>query len=78
MSLWSRAINLFRGERVSREIEEELATHITEGIAEGRDPSEVRKAWDPPGKSVRKVAIFVSSPGSIRCAPTSSSAAVSS
>jgi predicted permease len=44
MSLWSRAINLFRGERVSREIEEELATHLTEGIAEGRDPSEVRKA----------------------------------
>ena len=29
MSLWSRAINLFRGERVSREIEEELATHVT-------------------------------------------------
>jgi predicted permease len=44
MSLWSRAINLFRGQRVSREIEEELATHITEGIAEGRDPAEVRKS----------------------------------
>ena len=47
MSFWSRAINLFRGERVSREIEEELATHITEGIAEGRDPAEVRKALGP-------------------------------
>src|SRR5215470_9637327 len=47
MSLWSRAINLFRGERVSREIEEELATHVTEGIAEGRDPWEVRKALGP-------------------------------
>ena len=47
MSLWSRAINLFRGERVSREIEEELATHVTEGIAEGRDPAEVRKALGP-------------------------------
>jgi predicted permease len=47
MSLWSRAINLFRGERVSREIEEELAAHVTEGIAEGRDPSEVRKALGP-------------------------------
>ena len=44
MSLWSRTINLFRGERVSLEIEEELATHLTEGIAEGRDPSAVRKA----------------------------------
>src|SRR5579883_3372154 len=47
MSLWSRAVNLFRSERVSREIEEELATHITEGIAEGRDPAEVRKALGP-------------------------------
>lgn len=47
MSFWSRAINLFRGERVSHEIEEELATHITEGIAEGRDPAEVRKALGP-------------------------------
>lgn len=47
MSFWSRAINLFRGERVSREIEEELATHVAEGIAEGRDPAEVRKALGP-------------------------------
>ena len=47
MSLWSRAINLLRGERVSREIEEELATHVAEGIADGRDPSEVRKALGP-------------------------------
>ena len=47
MSVWSRAINIFRGERVSREIEEELATHVTEGIAEGRDPAEVRKALGP-------------------------------
>jgi predicted permease len=47
MSVWSRAINLFRGERVSREIEEELATHVTEGIAQGRDPAEVRKALGP-------------------------------
>ena len=47
MPLWSRAINLFRSERVSREIEEELATHLTEGVAEGRDPREVRKALGP-------------------------------
>jgi len=47
MSLWSRTINLFRGERVSREIEEELATHVTEGIAAGRDPSEVLRALGP-------------------------------
>ena len=47
MSLWSRAINLFRGERVSREIEEELATHLKEAIAEGRNPWEARKALGP-------------------------------
>jgi predicted permease len=47
MSFWSRAINVFRSERVSREIEEELATHVAEGIAEGRDPLEARKALGP-------------------------------
>src|ERR1044072_7453091 len=74
MSVWSRAINLFRGERVSREIEEELATHVTEGIAEGRDPAEVRKALGP----ALQTGIFLLFPGSIRCAPISFSAAVSS
>lgn len=47
MSLLSRARNLFRGERLNREIEEELATHVAEGIAEGRDPAEVRRALGP-------------------------------
>src|SRR5215472_10287807 len=47
MSLLSRMINLFRGARLSREIQEELDTHLAEGIAEGRDPSEVRKAFGP-------------------------------
>src|ERR1051326_5593873 len=45
MTLWSRIANTFRGSRVDREIEEELATHIAEGIREGRDPSEVRQAF---------------------------------
>jgi predicted permease len=45
MSLWSRAANLFRGSRASREIDEEFAAHIQEAIEEGRDPEEARKAF---------------------------------
>jgi len=39
--------NIFRGNRLSREIEEELASHVGEGLEEGRDPSEVRRAFGP-------------------------------
>jgi putative ABC transport system permease protein len=45
MSLWSRIANTFRGSRVDREIDEELASHFAEGIREGRDPAEVRQAF---------------------------------
>ncbi len=45
MSLWSRLANTFRGSRVDREIDEELASHLAEGIREGRDPAEVRQAF---------------------------------
>ena len=38
MSLWSRISNALRGERLNREIEEELQSHIEEAIASGRDP----------------------------------------
>jgi predicted permease len=44
MAVWKRVINLFRGERVNREIEEELAAHLAEAVEEGRDPSEARAA----------------------------------
>jgi putative ABC transport system permease protein len=44
MSLWSRIANVFRGERLNSEIEEELVSHIEEAIAQGRDPIEARKA----------------------------------
>jgi predicted permease len=50
MSLWSRIANTFHGDRLSREIEEELASHLAEGIKEGRDPSEIRRAF---GSSLR-------------------------
>ena len=45
MSLWSRIADTFRCGRLSREIEEELATHIAEAIEEGRDSTEARRAF---------------------------------
>jgi putative ABC transport system permease protein len=45
MSLWSRIGNVFRQNRMNREIEEELRSHIVEAIAEGRDAGEARRAF---------------------------------
>lgn len=45
MSLWSRIGNVLRGDRVNREIDEELAAHLEEAIAHGRDPLEARRAF---------------------------------
>jgi predicted permease len=50
MSLWSRIRNVFRGERLNGEIDEELEAHIAEAIAQGRDPNEARRAF---GSSLR-------------------------
>jgi predicted permease len=45
MSLWSRISNALRGERLNREIEEELQSHLEEAIASGRDPNEAHRAF---------------------------------
>ncbi|HLY41603.1 MAG TPA: ADOP family duplicated permease [Terracidiphilus sp.] len=45
MSLWSRISNAVWGERLNREIEEELQAHMEEAIASGRDPDEARRAF---------------------------------
>ena len=45
MSLWSRILNTLRGDRLNREIEEELQSHMEEAIASGRDPQEVKRAF---------------------------------
>jgi putative ABC transport system permease protein len=50
MSLWSRIGNVLRGDRLNREIDEELESHIAEAIDKGRDPAEARKAF---GSSLR-------------------------
>ena len=45
MSIWTRVANVFRGERLNREIAEELQSHIEEAVAEGRDPAEAKRAF---------------------------------
>lgn len=45
MSLWSRTFHALRGERLNREIDEELQSHLEEAVAAGRDPQEVRRAF---------------------------------
>jgi putative ABC transport system permease protein len=47
MSLFSRIANVFRRDRLSRDIEEEMRSHIAEAIAEGREPAEARRALGP-------------------------------
>jgi predicted permease len=45
MSLWSRLVNVIRGDRLIGEIDEELESHVAEAIAEGRDAAEARRAF---------------------------------
>ena len=45
MSLFSHLANFLRPNRLIREIDEELESHIAEAIAEGRDPQEVRRTF---------------------------------
>src|SRR5580704_11276458 len=51
MSLWSRIGNVLRGDRLRREIDEELQSHIVEAIDHGRDPAEARAAF---GSALRR------------------------
>ena len=44
MSLWSRIANVFRTERLNRELDDELASHLEEAVAHGRDEDEARRA----------------------------------
>src|SRR5271166_1436858 len=45
MSLWSRIVNVLRGNGLSREIDEELESHIQEAIEQGRDAAEARRTF---------------------------------
>jgi predicted permease len=44
MSIFSRIANVFRGDRLNREIEEEYASHLEEAALAGRDPAEAKRA----------------------------------
>src|SRR5450432_4706087 len=50
MSFLSRIGNALRGERLSREIDEELQSHLAEAVEQGRDPAEARRAF---GSTIR-------------------------
>ena len=45
MPLFSRIANVFRAEKLNRDIDEEFESHIAEAIEQGRDPAEARKAF---------------------------------
>ncbi len=45
MSLWSRIGNALRGDRLSREIDEEMQSHLAEAAEQGRDSAEARRAF---------------------------------
>jgi hypothetical protein len=48
MSLWSRVANVLRRDRLSRDIDKELAFHLGEASKQGGDPAEVRRAFGSP------------------------------
>ncbi|MGO9271024.1 MAG: ADOP family duplicated permease [Terriglobia bacterium] len=47
MSFWWRIANVLRPDRLSREIDEELQSHLEEAVDQGRDPAEARRALGP-------------------------------
>ena len=51
MGLLSRLGNVFRGEKLNGEIQEEMEAHLAEAVAQGRDPLEARRAF---GSSLRR------------------------
>jgi len=48
MSRWWRIANVFRPDRLSGEIDEELRSHLAEAIEQGRDPAEAHRAFGSP------------------------------
>ena len=48
MSIFSRFANVFHPDRLTRDIDEELASHLAEAADRGRDPVEARRAFGSP------------------------------
>jgi len=47
MSFWSRLINVFRGDSLSREILEEYKAHVADAVAQGLDPLDAQRNFGP-------------------------------
>ena len=47
MGLWTRVGNVFRGDRLNRELDEEFEAHIADAVGDGRDAEEARRAFGP-------------------------------
>src|SRR5258706_15100575 len=45
MSIWSRFANALRPNRLNREIDEELESHVAEALEHGRDRADIRRAF---------------------------------
>src|SRR3954466_5732281 len=45
MSRWSRLINVFRGDALSREIDDEFQDHIASAVADGVDANQARRQF---------------------------------
>ncbi len=48
MSLWTRITNALHPDRLEKEIDEEVQSHLHEAIQQGRDPNEARRAFGSP------------------------------
>jgi len=51
MPWWSRVVNVFRGEGLGREIDEELQSHLAEAVGLGRELAEAQRAF---GSALRR------------------------
>src|SRR5215469_17422484 len=47
MSFWSRLINVFRGDSLSREILDEYEAHVADAVADGLDLADARRNFGP-------------------------------
>lgn len=45
MSIWTRMLNVFRGDRVNADLDEEMRSHMDEAVANGRSPAEAGQAF---------------------------------
>jgi len=45
MSFWTRLTNALHRDRLHREIDDELESHIAEAVEHGADPAQARRAF---------------------------------